>query len=142
MSATTLTDEFALLSDAFDYSIDQVRWFSRNAAKSAFAPYEMRRSLVDRINHSIEPSGSDTRVGRMSSRVLTAVAWPYANGRRIGHVSGFGVPSDVFSLYADERPLGADDLRDGRARNADPGSGRAREPQPARNRGQVQPGHR
>ena len=50
MSATTLTDEFALLSDAFDYSIDQVRWFSRNAAKSAFAPYEMRRSLVDRIN--------------------------------------------------------------------------------------------
>ncbi|HYI58659.1 MAG TPA: methionine--tRNA ligase [Microlunatus sp.] len=35
-----------------------------------------------------------------SSRVLTAVAWPYANGpRHIGHVSGFGVPSDVFSRY-------------------------------------------
>jgi adenosine deaminase len=50
MSATTLTDEFALLSDAFNYSIDQVRWFSRNAAKSAFAPYEVRRSLIDRIN--------------------------------------------------------------------------------------------
>jgi adenosine deaminase len=50
MSATTLTDEFALLSDAFNYSIDQVRWFSRNAAKSAFAPYETRRSLIDRIN--------------------------------------------------------------------------------------------
>ncbi|MEV6928511.1 methionine--tRNA ligase [Dactylosporangium sp. NPDC051485] len=34
------------------------------------------------------------------SRVLTAVAWPYANGpRHIGHVSGFGVPSDVFSRY-------------------------------------------
>jgi hypothetical protein len=27
-----------------------VRWFSRNAAKSAFAPYEVRRSLIDRIN--------------------------------------------------------------------------------------------
>jgi methionyl-tRNA synthetase len=28
------------------------------------------------------------------------VAWPYANGpRHIGHVSGFGVPSDVFSRY-------------------------------------------
>ena len=50
MSATTLTDEFALLSDAFNYSIDQVRWFCRNAAKSAFAPYEVRRSLIDRIN--------------------------------------------------------------------------------------------
>jgi methionyl-tRNA synthetase len=36
----------------------------------------------------------------MSSRVLTAVAWPYANGpRHIGHVSGFGVPSDVFSRF-------------------------------------------
>ncbi|QGF22517.1 methionine--tRNA ligase [Raineyella fluvialis] len=35
-----------------------------------------------------------------SSRVLTAVAWPYANGpRHIGHVSGFGVPSDVYSRY-------------------------------------------
>src|SRR3979490_1166527 len=34
------------------------------------------------------------------SRVLAAVAWPYANGpRHIGHVSGFGVPSDVFPRY-------------------------------------------
>ena len=36
----------------------------------------------------------------MSKTVLTAVAWPYANGpRHIGHVSGFGVPSDIFSRY-------------------------------------------
>ncbi len=36
----------------------------------------------------------------MSSHILTAVAWPYANGpRHIGHVAGFGVPSDVFSRY-------------------------------------------
>ncbi|MBA2639163.1 MAG: methionine--tRNA ligase [Nocardioidaceae bacterium] len=36
----------------------------------------------------------------MSRRVLTAVAWPYANGpRHIGHVSGFGVPADIFSRY-------------------------------------------
>src|SRR3954454_18986684 len=34
----------------------------------------------------------------MSRHILTAVAWPYANGpRHIGHVAGFGVPSDVFS---------------------------------------------
>ncbi|SEP94282.1 methionine--tRNA ligase [Microlunatus flavus] len=34
------------------------------------------------------------------ARILTAVAWPYANGpRHIGHVSGFGVPSDVFSRF-------------------------------------------
>ncbi|MQA09682.1 MAG: methionine--tRNA ligase [Pseudonocardiaceae bacterium] len=36
----------------------------------------------------------------MSTSVLTAVAWPYTNGpRHIGHVSGIGVPSDVFSRY-------------------------------------------
>ncbi len=36
----------------------------------------------------------------MPDPILTAVAWPYANGpRHIGHVSGFGVPSDVFSRY-------------------------------------------
>src|ERR1700751_4188128 len=36
----------------------------------------------------------------MTRPVLTAVAWPYASGpRHIGHVSGFGVPSDVFSRY-------------------------------------------
>ncbi|PID97879.1 MAG: methionine--tRNA ligase [Actinobacteria bacterium] len=34
------------------------------------------------------------------SRILSAVAWPYANGpRHIGHIAGFGVPSDVFSRY-------------------------------------------
>ena len=43
------------------------------------------------------------------SSVLTAVAWPYANGpRHIGHVSGFGVPSDVFSRY--QRMAGNDVL--------------------------------
>ncbi|MBW8171981.1 methionine--tRNA ligase [Ornithinimicrobium sp. Arc0846-15] len=34
------------------------------------------------------------------THVLNAVAWPYANGpRHLGHVAGFGVPSDVFSRY-------------------------------------------
>ncbi len=45
----------------------------------------------------------------MPRHVLTAVAWPYANGpRHIGHVAGFGVPSDVFSRY--ERMTGSDVL--------------------------------
>ncbi len=43
------------------------------------------------------------------SSLLTAVAWPYANGpRHIGHVSGFGVPADVFSRY--QRMAGNDVL--------------------------------
>jgi methionyl-tRNA synthetase len=33
-------------------------------------------------------------------KILVSVAWPYANGpRHIGHVAGFGVPSDVFARY-------------------------------------------
>jgi methionyl-tRNA synthetase len=36
----------------------------------------------------------------MPRHILAAVAWPYANGpRHIGHVAGFGVPSDIFSRY-------------------------------------------
>ena len=45
----------------------------------------------------------------MAKTVLTAVAWPYANGpRHIGHVAGFGVPSDVFARY--HRMVGSDVL--------------------------------
>ncbi len=36
----------------------------------------------------------------MPERILVAVAWPYASGpRHLGHVAGFGVPSDVFARY-------------------------------------------
>ena len=36
----------------------------------------------------------------MPKTVLVNVAWPYANGpRHIGHVAGFGVPSDIFARY-------------------------------------------
>ncbi|MCZ9308791.1 methionine--tRNA ligase [Corynebacterium uberis] len=45
----------------------------------------------------------------MTQTVLVSVAWPYANGpRHIGHVAGFGVPSDVFARY--QRMTGADVL--------------------------------
>ncbi len=43
------------------------------------------------------------------NNVLVSVAWPYANGpRHIGHVAGFGVPSDVFARY--QRMTGANVL--------------------------------
>ncbi len=36
----------------------------------------------------------------MTKTILVSVAWPYANGpRHIGHVAGFGVPSDVFARF-------------------------------------------
>ncbi|WKD59605.1 methionine--tRNA ligase [Corynebacterium caspium] len=45
----------------------------------------------------------------MTKTVLVSVAWPYANGpRHIGHVAGFGVPSDVFARF--QRMRGANVL--------------------------------
>jgi methionyl-tRNA synthetase len=42
-------------------------------------------------------------------KILVAVAWPYASGpRHIGHVAGFGVPSDIFARY--HRLAGSDVL--------------------------------
>src|SRR2546423_6119580 len=36
----------------------------------------------------------------MPERIFVAVAWPYTNGpRHLGHVAGFGVPSDIFARY-------------------------------------------
>jgi methionyl-tRNA synthetase len=38
--------------------------------------------------------------GQTPRKILVAVAWPYASGpRHIGHVAGFGVPSDTFARY-------------------------------------------
>src|SRR5206468_3273105 len=65
-------------------------------SRRAAGPWRYRRTGTDVVSGR---SGLLTRIRRMS-RVLSAVAWPYANGpRHIGHVAGFGVPSDVFSRY-------------------------------------------
>jgi adenosine deaminase len=49
MSATSVTREFSLLAEAFDYTLADVRRLAINAAKSVFAPYQVRRSLLQRI---------------------------------------------------------------------------------------------
>ncbi len=36
----------------------------------------------------------------MGEKIYIGVAWPYASGsRHLGHVAGFGVPSDIFARY-------------------------------------------
>jgi adenosine deaminase len=49
MSATNMTREFSLLAEAFDYTLSDVGRLNSNAAKGAFAPYEVRKALVQRI---------------------------------------------------------------------------------------------
>ena len=59
----------------------------------------MARGAAPRIGDGTRRAPPPLESDPMST-VLSAVAWPYANGpRHIGHVAGFGVPSDVFSRY-------------------------------------------
>jgi adenosine deaminase len=49
MSGTTMSQEFARLIEAFGYTLDDMWWFTVNAIKSAFIPFEARRELIDEV---------------------------------------------------------------------------------------------
>jgi adenosine deaminase len=50
MSGTTLSREFGLVAEAFDYQIEDCRRLSLNAARSAFAPWGLKRRLLEQIS--------------------------------------------------------------------------------------------
>lgn len=52
MSATTLTNEFAVCAAAFGWDWKMVRWMTVNAMKSAFIPFDER---IELINNTIKP---------------------------------------------------------------------------------------
>lgn len=49
MSGTTMSREMQLLADAFGYDLDDMRWFTVNAMKSAFLPFDERLDLIERV---------------------------------------------------------------------------------------------
>jgi adenosine deaminase len=49
MSATSLSEEFAQLVDAFGYGWDDLQWFTINAMKSAFLPFDERLELINGV---------------------------------------------------------------------------------------------
>lgn len=49
MSGTSLGREMELLADAFGYSIGDLRWFTVNAMKSAFLPFDERLELINDV---------------------------------------------------------------------------------------------
>jgi adenosine deaminase len=49
MSDTSMTGEFARLVETFGYTWDDVQWLTVNAMKSAFAPFEERLDLINRV---------------------------------------------------------------------------------------------
>ncbi|MBG0827940.1 adenosine deaminase [Planomonospora sp. ID67723] len=49
MSGTTVSEEFAKLSEAFGYGWDDMQWFTINAMKSAFLPFDDRLALINGV---------------------------------------------------------------------------------------------
>lgn len=49
MSGTSMTQEMYGLVEAFGYTLEDLRWFTINAMKSAFLPFDERLAIIDRI---------------------------------------------------------------------------------------------
>ena len=49
MSQTSMTKEMSALVDAFGYTVEDLRWFTINAMKSAFLPFDERLAIIDDV---------------------------------------------------------------------------------------------
>ncbi|MEB3369189.1 adenosine deaminase [Saccharopolyspora mangrovi] len=49
MSQTSMSAEFSELVDNFGYSLDDLQWFTVNAMKSAFIPFDQRLALINEV---------------------------------------------------------------------------------------------
>uniref|UniRef100_UPI003FA3A06E adenosine deaminase n=1 Tax=Nocardioides sp. N13(2025) TaxID=3453405 RepID=UPI003FA3A06E len=49
MSGTSMTQEMHGLVEAFGYTLEDLRWFTINAMKSAFLPFDERLAIIDRV---------------------------------------------------------------------------------------------
>jgi adenosine deaminase len=49
MSGTSMSREMQLLSEAFGYGLGDLRWFTINAVKSAFLPFDERLTIIDQV---------------------------------------------------------------------------------------------
>ncbi|OEJ94684.1 adenosine deaminase [Streptomyces thermolilacinus] len=58
MSGTSMSREFELLSETFGYTLDDMQWFTVNAMKSAFIPFDERLAM---INDVIKPGYAELK---------------------------------------------------------------------------------
>ncbi|MFE9389973.1 adenosine deaminase [Streptomyces sp. NPDC006784] len=49
MSGTSMTREFEHLVSTFDYTLDDMQWFTVNAMKSAFIPFDERLAMINDV---------------------------------------------------------------------------------------------
>jgi len=67
MSGTSMTREMTLLSEAFGYGLDDLQWFTVNAMKSSFIPFDERLGI---INMQIKPGFASLRE-ELATRIAT-----------------------------------------------------------------------
>ena len=60
MSGTSMTDEMHGLVETFGYGLEDLRWFTINAMKSAFLPFDQRLAI---INEVIKPAYAELVAG-------------------------------------------------------------------------------
>ncbi|MFF4952985.1 adenosine deaminase [Streptomyces chattanoogensis] len=63
VSGTTTTQEFRHLADTFGYGLDDMEWFTVNAMKSAFIPFDERLALIHQV---IRPGYAQLRTQGLS----------------------------------------------------------------------------
>ncbi|MFF9017806.1 adenosine deaminase [Streptomyces sp. NPDC014870] len=68
MSGTSMSREFELLIEAFDYTLDDMAWFTVNAMKSAFIPFDERLAM---INDVIKPGYAELKSEWLFQQTVT-----------------------------------------------------------------------
>ncbi|MGW2562981.1 adenosine deaminase [Streptomyces sp. NPDC001514] len=68
MSNTSMSREFELLSEAFGYTLDDMQWFTVNAMKSSFIPFDERLAM---INDVIKPGYAELKSEWLFSQTVT-----------------------------------------------------------------------
>ena len=93
MSGTSMSREMALLVEAFGYGWAELQWFTINAMKSAFIPFDERLAI---INEVIKPAYADVaavtgcRTGRPGQAGRPRLLWSAVVGPTSGPRAGTG----------------------------------------------------
>ncbi|MEV1051646.1 adenosine deaminase [Streptomyces sp. NPDC049887] len=77
MSNTSMSREFELLTETFGYTLDDMQWFTVNAMKSAFIPFDERLAM---INDVIKPGYAELRSEWLFQQTATTSGSAAKNG--------------------------------------------------------------
>ncbi|MGW3567695.1 adenosine deaminase [Streptomyces sp. NPDC000941] len=80
MSGTSMSDEFEHLVSTFHYTLDDMQWFTVNAMKSAFIPFDERLAM---INDVIKPGYAELKSEWLFRQMASAsplTRWSHVEG--------------------------------------------------------------